>query len=436
MLSLGTIDTSGNFGVALFIRLDDAETLDSEADMLSERLVRTHPERVREGLRRRGSAPETYDALERWLALDGERRTLASEHDTLAASKSESLALRRMRARLKALEDEQRSLLARIPNLPRDDVPDGHDASGNVELRRWGTLPVFAFAPKRHDELAIALGILDLPRATKLAGPRFPLLVGDSARLLRALATLFLDMHHERGYIEVAPPHLLRMIILEGTGHLPRYADDLYQLPADALALSPTAETQLVALHADETVAEADLPLAYTACTPAFRREAGSAGARERGLIRQHQFDKVELVRITTPETADAAFATLLDDAEETLRRLALPYRVVALCAGELPFAAERTIDLEVWMPGEGRYVEISSVSDCGTFQARGLHLRYRPKSGGRTRYPHTLNGSALALGRTLAAVLENGQRADGSVALPSALRAFMGTEALTTETG
>ncbi len=436
MLSLGTIDTSGNFGVALFIRLDDAETLDSEADMLSERLVRTHPERVREGLRRRGSAPETYDALERWLALDGERRTLASEHDTLAASKSESLALRRMRARLKAYEEEQRSLLARIPNLPRDDVPDGHDASGNVELRRWGTLPVFAFAPKRHDELAIALGILDLPRATKLAGPRFPLLVGDSARLLRALATLFLDMHHERGYIEVAPPHLLRMIILEGTGHLPRYADDLYQLPADALALSPTAETQLVALHADETVAEADLPLAYTACTPAFRREAGSAGARERGLIRQHQFDKVELVRITTPETADAAFATLLDDAEETLRRLALPYRVVALCAGELPFAAERTIDLEVWMPGEGRYVEISSVSDCGTFQARGLHLRHRPKDGGRTRYPHTLNGSALALGRTLAAVLENGQRADGSVALPSALRAFMGTEALTTETG
>ena len=404
--------------------------------MLSERLVRTHPDRVREELRRRGSAPETYDALERWLALDAERRALASEHDTLAASKSEPGALRRMRARLKALEDEQRSLPARIPNLPRDDVPDGHDASGNVELRRWGTPPVFKFTPKRHDELATALGILDLPRATKLAGPRFPLLVGDGARLLRALATLFLDMHRERGYVEVAPPHLLRTTILEGTGHLPRFADDLYQLPADALALSPTAETQLVALHADETLAEDALPLAYTACTPAFRREAGSAGARERGLIRQHQFDKVELVRIATPETADAAFATLLADAEETLRRVALPYRVVALCAGELPFAAERTVDLEVWMPGEGRYVEISSVSDCGTFQARGLHLRYRPGDGGRGRYPHTLNGSALALGRALAAVLENGQRADGSVALPSALHAFIGTEALTTETG
>jgi seryl-tRNA synthetase len=399
--------------------------------MLSERLMRAHPNRVREGLRRRGSAPETYDALERWLALDGERRTLASEHDTLAASKGEPVALRRMRARLKALDEEQRGLLARIPNLPREDVPDGHDAWGNVELRRWGTPPVFDFAPKRHYELATALGMLDLSRATKLAGPRFPLLVGDGARLLRALTTLFLDMHHARGYIEIAPPHLLRTSILEGTGHLPRYADDLYQLPADALALSPTAEAQLVALHADETLAEEMLPLTYTACTPAFRREAGSAGARERGLIRQHQFDKVELVRIATPETADAAFATLLADAEETLRRLALPYRVVVLCAGELPFASERTVDLEVWMPGEGRYMEISSVSDCGTFQARGLHLRYRPKDGGRTRYPHTLNGSALALGRTLAAVLENGQRADGSVALPLALHAFMGMEDL-----
>ena len=399
--------------------------------MLSERLIRAHPDRVREGLRRRGAAPETYDALERWLALDGERRTLASEHDTLATTGGEPSALRHMRARLKALEEEQRGLLARIPNLPRDDVPDGHDASGNVELRQWGTPPAFDFIPKRHDELATALGILDLLRATKLTGPRFPLLVGDGARLLRALATLFLDMHRARGYVEIAPPHLLRTTILEGTGHLPRFADDLYQLPADALALSPTAETQLVALHADETLTEEALPLAYTACTPAFRREAGSAGARERGLIRQHQFDKVELVRIATPELADAAFATLLTDAEETLRRLTLPYRVMALCAGELPFAAERTVDLEVWMPGEGRYVEISSVSDCGTFQARGLHLRYRPKGGGRPRYPHTLNGSALALGRTLVAVLENGQRADGSVALPSALHTYIGGEAL-----
>jgi seryl-tRNA synthetase len=399
--------------------------------MLSERLVRTHPDRIRDGLRRRGVESATLAALEQWLSLDSERRTLAAGHDTLAAQHGDPPALRSARARLKALEDEQRALLARIPNVPRDDAPDGNDASDNVELRRWGTPPTFAFTPKRHDELAAALGILDLPRATKLSGPRFPLLLGEGARLLRALTTLFLDMHRQRGYIEVAPPHLLRKTILEGTGHLPRYADDLYQLPVDALALSPTAETQLVALHADETLAESALPLAYTACAPAFRREAGSAGARARGLIRQHQFDKVELVRIATPETSDAAFATLLDDAEETLRGLDLPYRVVALCAGELPFAAERTIDLEVWMPGEGRYVEISSVSDCGTFQARGLRLRYRSDRGARARYPHTLNGSALALGRTIAALIENGQRADGSVTLQPLLHAYMGTETL-----
>ena len=408
--------------------------------MLSERLLRMRPSLVGAGLLRRHSGPEPFEALaalEDWLALDAERRSLATEFDEQATrgrkgrQDGDSSSRKELRARLAALESEQRALLAQIPNLPRDDVPDGQDASANVELRRWGTPPAFGFAPRRHDELATALGVLDLPRATKLAGPRFPLLVGDGARLLRALAALLLDLHREQGYLEVAPPHLLRTVMLEGTGHLPRYGDDLYQLPADGLALSPTAETQLVALHAGETLAEAALPLAYTACTPAFRREAGSVGARAHGLIRQHQFDKVELVRVVTPETADAAFATVLANAEESLRRLGLAYRVVALCAGELPFAAERTVDLEVWMPGEGRYVEISSVSDCGTFQARGLRLRYRPAEGGRARYPHTLNGSALALGRTMAALLENGQREDGSVALPPALHAYMGTDAL-----
>ena len=399
--------------------------------MLSERLLRMRPYPVGVGLLRRNAGAEALSALEDWLALDAERRTLASEYDELAVRTGDPSARKELRAQMAGLEDEQRALLARIPNLPGEDVPDGHDASANVELRRWGTPPVFDFAPRRHDELATALGILDLPRATKLAGPRFPLLVGDGARLLRALAALLLDLHRERGYREIALPHLLRTVVLEGTGHLPRYSDDLYQLPADGLALSPTAEAQLVALHADETLPESELPLAYTACAPAFRREAGSAGAKGRGLIRQHQFDKVELARIATPETSNAAFATLLADAEESLRRLGLAYRVVALCAGELPFAAERTVDLEVWMPGEGRYVEISSVSDCGTFQARGLRLRYRPAGGGRARYPHTLNGSALALGRTIAALLENGQRRDGSVALPFALHAYLGTDTL-----
>jgi seryl-tRNA synthetase len=398
--------------------------------MLSERLVRSHPDRVRQGLQRRRSAPATLAALERWLAHDDERRALAGEHDALAKG-GDATAAKKAHARLKTLEDEQRALLARIPNLPRDDVPDGQGDAANVELRRWGTPPTFAFAPKRHDELATALGILDLPRATRLAGPRFPLLLGDGARLIRSLASLLLDLHSERGYVEVAPPHLLRAATLHGTGHLPHFADDLYQLPEDDLALSPTAEVQLVALHADEALPEHVLPLAYTAWTPAFRREAGSAGARAHGLIRQHQFDKVELVRIATPESADDAFDTLLADAEETLRRLGLAYRVVALCAGELPFAAEHTVDLEVWMPGEDRFVEISSVSDCGTYQARGLNLRYRPANGARSRYPHTLNGSALALGRTVAALLENGQSADGTVALPSALHALMGKDTL-----
>jgi seryl-tRNA synthetase len=385
---------------------------------------------VRHGLQRRRSVPATIAALERWLALDDDRRSQAGEHDALAKG-GDATGAKKAHARIKTLEDEQRALLARIPNLPRDEVPDGQGDAANLELRRWGTPSTFTFAPKRHDELAAALGILDLPRATKLSGPRFPLLLGDGARLMRSLGTMLLALHSERGYVEVAPSHLLRTATLEGTGHLPHFADDLYQLPEDGLALSPTAEVQLVALHADETLPEPMLPLAYTAWTPAFRREAGSAGARAHGLIRQHQFDKVELVRIATPESADDAFDTLLADAEEPLRRLGLPYRVVALCAGELPFAAERTVDLEVWMPGERRFVEISSVSDCGTYQARGLNLRFRPASGVRSRYPHTLNASALALGRTLAALLENGQNADGSVALAPALRALMGKDTL-----
>ena len=298
----------------------------------------------------------------------------------------------------------------------------------DIELSRWGEQPTFDFTPQRHDTLAIALGLLDPPRAAHIAGSRFPLLLGMGARLQRALVGLMLDMHTARGDIEVAPPHLLRREALEGSGHLPRFEDELYTLARDDLSLSPTAEAQLVALHAGETLDEWRLPLAYTAATPAFRREAGSAGGATRGLLRQHQFEKVELVRIATPETSDEAFDSLRADAEAVLRRLELPYRVVALCAGELPFSARRTHDLEVWMPAMGRYVEISSVSDCGPFQARRLNLRYRPASGGRARHPHTLNGSALAVGRTIAALLENGQRADGTILLPEALHAVLGT--------
>ena len=399
--------------------------------MLDERLARERPEVVRAGLRRRHAGAPAEAALDAWLALDEQRRALAGERDRLAAAVASGTATRHERdaaqRALAQIATEARTYWLALPNLPDPRVPEGKDEQANVELRRWGEPPTFDFALRPHWELGAALGLLDLARATRLAGPRFPLLVGAGARLVRALAALMLDLHARRGYVEVAPPHLLRPEILEGTGHLPRYADDLFAVPADRLYLSPTAEVQLVGLHADEIVSGERLPLAYTACTPAFRREAGSAGRATRGLLRQHQFDKVELVRIAAPEGADAAFETIVADAEAVLQRLELPYRVEALSAGELPFSAQRTYDLEVWMPSQGGYFEISSISDCGTFQARRSRLRYRPPGGGRPRYPHTLNGSALAIGRTVAALLENGQRADGSVRLPAALAAYTG---------
>ncbi len=406
--------------------------------MLYDRFLSEQPEAAQEALRRRHAGAAAEKTLDQWLAFEATRRKTAVRRDALALalrSLRESAAAGELRAaerELRAVEEalviteaQARRLLLRLPNLPDQRVHSGRGAAHHQELRRWGEPPIFSFTPRRHDDLGAALGILDLPRATRLAGPRFPLLVGAGARLSRALAAFMLVMHTARGYTEIAPPHLLNAETLEGTGHLPRHEDDLYSITRDGLLLSPTAEAQLVALHAGETLVATALPLAYTACTPAFRREAGSSRAATRGLIRQHQFDKVELVRIVAPEDADTAFETLLADAEAVLRRLELPYRVVALPAGDLPFASQRTYDLEVWMPGQGSYVEISSISDCGPFQARRLKLRYRPSGGGRARYPHTLNGSALAIGRTLAALLENGQRADGSLALPSALAPY-----------
>lgn len=403
--------------------------------MLDERLARERPEVVRTGLRRRHAGPAAEAALDAWLASDERRRAGAGQRDAVAravaagvASRAELVGAQRA---LAEAEQETRAHLLALPNLPDARVPDGASADDNREVRRWGTPRAFPFAVRPHWELGAALGLLDAARATRLAGPRFPLLVGQGARLARALAGVMLDLHTRNGYVEVAPPHLLRGEALEATGHLPRFAEDLFELPRDGLYLSPTAEVQLVGLHAGETLAEERLPLAYVACAPAFRREAGSAGRATRGLLRQHQFDKVELVRIVTPETADAAFARLVADAEAVLQALGLPYRVVALCAGELPFSAQRTYDLEVWMPGQDAYVEVSSVSDCGPFQARRARLRYRPAGGGRPRYPHTLNGSALAIGRTLAAVLESGQQADGSVRLPAALAERLGCDEL-----
>jgi seryl-tRNA synthetase len=327
-----------------------------------------------------------------------------------------------------------RALALRLPNLPDARTPAGTTPAQNVEIRRWGEIATPSFPARTHERLAAMLGILDPPRATMLAGPRFPLLIGAGARLARALSALLLDLHCANGYLEVAPPHLLNVETLEGTGHLPWHEDALFAVERDRLYLSPTAEAQLVALHAGETLPERMLPRAYTACTPCFRREAGSPGAAMRGLLRQRQFEKVELVRITTPETADAAFEILLADAERALQTLDLPYRVVSLCCGDLPFASLRTMDLEVWLAGEARYVEIASISDCGTFQARRLKMRYQAYSGGRARYPSALNGSALPIGRTIAALLERGQQPDGSVRLPEALARYCGAGALRPE--
>lgn len=393
--------------------------------MLSPRLLRDFPDRVRAGLMRRRAGDEALRMLDEWRALDAERRTLAAGAEAARQIDRRAAGQRETLGQIDAIQRAMRERDLQLPNLPDDRTPE--PGIYDVELRWWGEPPAFDFAPRTHDDLAAALGILDLPRATRLAGPRFPLLLGSGARLSRALASLMLDLHVAAGYTEVAPPHLLRVATLEGTGHLPRHALDLYDVPRDELYLSPTAEAQLVALHAGETLQAARLPLAYTACTPAFRREAGSARATTHGLLRQHQFDKVELVRIATVEDADAAFERILADAERVLRALELPYRVRALAADELPFSSQRTVDLEVWMAGQGRYVEVSSVSDCGTFQMRRLRTRVRRVGGGGLTFPSSLNGSALAIGRTLAALLENGQRADSTVTLPAALGRYAG---------
>lgn len=390
--------------------------------MLSERWLRRSPEEVRGALRRRGAEAKTLAALDVWLALDTERRAAAQRLDALTGQEGDTHEARRT---LHELAARQHAVALTLPNAPDPRAPDGAGPGANRVVRLWGTPPSFDFTPAPHDALGAALGILDLPRATRMSGPRFPLLLGAGARLARALATYLLDSHTAAGYLEVAPPDLLRAETLVGTGHLPAHEEELFTIPRDGLYLSPTAEAQLVALHAGETLAAGRLPVKLTAYTQAYRREAGSAGAKTRGLVRQHQFGKVELVRIVEPEEADAALEEMIAQAEGPLRALELPYRLVEVCAGELPFSARRSFDLEVWSPSLGNYLEIASLSDCGTFQARRLALRYRPRPGAAARFPHTLNGSALPIGRTLAALLEHGQRADGSVALPAALAPY-----------
>ncbi len=356
-------------------------------------------------MKRRG---ENADALMAEVAL---------LKDQMAAAEAEE----------KKLSDALEAELSRLPNMPADDVPDGKDETANTVVRTVGVIRNFSFTPREHDELGAQLGLMDFETAAKLSGARFVVLKGALARLERALASFMLDLHtKEFGYTEVAPPLMVRDESLYGTGQLPKFADDLFRTTAD-LWLIPTAEVSLTNLSADTIVEEEKLPIRVTAYTPCFRSEAGAAGKDTRGMIRQHQFTKVELVSIAHPDKSDEEHERMTACAEEVLKRLELPYRVLLLCTGDMGFSARKTYDLEVWLPGQNRYREISSCSNCGDFQARRMKARLRSAGSKNTRFVHTLNGSGLAVGRTLVAILENYQQEDGGITIPPALRPYMG---------
>jgi seryl-tRNA synthetase len=448
------------------------------------RFIREHPDIFDHTLARRGLAPESR----RLIVLDGERRKNILEFETAqarrnAASKeigeakkskdeqkaaalmAEVAALKesipKLEAAEKAASQALDDALAEIPNIPLDDVPDGKDSNDNIEHHRFGAKRDYAFTAKQHFELGEALGQMDFETAAKLSGARFVVLKSGLARLERALGQFMLDVHtNEHGYTEVAPPLLVRDEIMFGTGQLPKFVDDqfwavkgehisavpedivgeaqidelqaaylgrLTRLRNDRLGLIPTAEVPLTNLVRESIVDEAQLPMRFTACTPCFRAEAGAAGKDTRGMIRQHQFTKVELVSITTPEQSRDEHERMLACAEEVLRRLDLHYRVVTLSAGDMGFAAQKTYDIEVWLPGQNMYREISSCSVCGEFQARRMNARYRNKQDRNVRHVHTLNGSGVAVGRALIAVMETYQQADGSIAVPDVLQTYMG---------
>jgi seryl-tRNA synthetase len=361
------------------------------------------------------------------IARRGKAKEDASE--LKAEMKGVAERVKQGEARLEEVAAAIERFLLVVPNVPDPSVPRGKDASDNVEVRRVGEPRAFDFAPKAHWDLGPELGILDFERAARISGARFAVYWDMGARLERALIQLMLDLHGSRGYREIIPPYLVTAETLTGTGQLPKFEGDLFKARAGDrdLYLIPTAEVPLTILHRDEILDAAELPRRYVAFTPCFRSEAGSYGKDVRGLIRQHQFHKVELVKLATPETSMGELEGMVADAEEVLKRLGLPYRVVVLSTGDMGFAAAKTYDIEVWLPGQQAYREISSCSNCTDFQARRAGLRYRPAGGGKPRFLHTLNGSGLAVGRTLIAVLENYQQADGSVVVPEALRPYLG---------
>ena len=353
-------------------------------------------------------------------------RTLRGEEQARLRAELKALSdeVKEKEARLKQVEEQIEAALLAVPNLPHESVPVGSDPKDNVVVRSWGEKPRLSFTPRQHDELGERLGLLDFARAGKVSGARFVFYRGDLARLERALVSFFIDLHRERGYVELLPPYLVNADSMRGTGQLPKFEEDLFKTTT-GLYLIPTAEVPVTNYHRDEILAS--LPLKYCAFSPCFRSEAGSYGKDTKGIIRQHQFHKVELVRFETPENAHQALEQLVEDAQEPLRRLGLHHRVVALCTGDLGFSAEKTYDIEVWLPGQEAYREISSCSTFSDYQARRAQIRFRPGPQDKPRFAHTLNGSGLAVGRTVVALLENGQQQDGTVVLPQALRPYMG---------
>jgi len=417
--------------------------------VLDLKFVREHWEEVKEKVGRRGQAID-WDSF---AGLDAERREILRETESLRAQRNQvsdliagkkkkkedaspeiaqmkevSSRIKELEVKLNAIEEDLRGILMVIPNIPHESVVIGQEEADNLEMRRWGKIPEFSFTPRPHWEIGETLDILDFDRGAKITGARFTLYKDGGARMERALMNFMLDLHTgSHGYREVLPPFLVNRKTMTGTGQLPKFEEDLFKLDEPDYFLIPTAEVPVTNIHQDEILTEEELPLCYTAYTPCFRKEAGSYGKDTRGLIRQHQFNKVELVKFTTPEASYAELESLTEDAEEVLKRLGIPYRVVMLCTGDLGFSAAKTYDLEAWLPGQGAYKEISSCSNFEDFQARRANIRYRPKGKKGTEFVHTLNGSGLAIGRTLVAILENYQNEDGSVTIPEVLRSYMG---------
>ncbi len=417
--------------------------------MLDIKWVRENYETVKAMLQSRNNA---FD-LDKFMELEKSRREILVKVETLkekrnSGSKQVGIMkrngedatelqneIRNLGDEIKKLDDdsnkiqeELNSMALSIPNMPHSTVPIGKDENDNVEIRRWGEPREFDFEPKPHWEIGEALDILDFERGVKLAESRFTILKGYGAKLERALLNFMLDLHtREHGFTEVMPPVLVNTKTMTGTGQLPKFAEDLYRCNNDDLWLIPTAEVPLTNIHSGETFKETDLPKYYCAYTPCFRREAGSYGRDMRGMLRQHQFDKVEMVKISTPEKSYDELEHMTNCAEKVLQLLEIPYRVIVLSTGDMGFGASKTYDIEVWLPSQNMYREISSCSNCEDFQARRLNMRYKPSNGSKPRLVHTLNGSGLAIGRTLIAILENYQQADGSVVIPSVLRPYMG---------